>query len=208
MVQNSDRQLALGILGKLPWLTLGFLVFQCGVFAALGINDANASVFALNHTDDSALRHWAFDANAPLRNFGLNLISSLFVHANAEHFLTNGALAVIVLPAAERRLGVAPLSATLILGHFASLLGAFAAHRYLDQQSLAAGMSGAVLAAAALYLGVRLKKLAIPAFVVLCGVYALTALSAAVVHAPAAAIGLLFSLRTKEKQVERPSSAR
>lgn len=207
MVQNSDRQLALGILSKLPWLTLGFLVVQCAVFAALGINDANASVFALNNTDDSALRLWAFDANAPLRNLGLNIISSLFVHANAEHFLTNGALAVIALPAAEKRLGAGPLSATLILGHLASLLGSFAAHRYLDQHSLAAGMSGAVLAAASLYLGVRWKKMAIPVFVILCVFYALTALSAAIVHVPAAAIGLLFSLRTKEKQAERLSGA-
>jgi membrane associated rhomboid family serine protease len=200
MVANSDRSLALNTIAGLPWFSVLFILLQLIVFASLQINDANASVFALQNVDDSALRLWAFDAGAPFRNGGLNIISSLFIHANANHLFANIIPALIFLSFAEKRFGPSKVILWLALGHIAALAGALIAHRTLAQSSLAAGMSGAILAVITTIFAARWKGHTGFVCIAVSGFYLMFDIPSAVTHLPPLACSYLFALFSNQKK--------
>jgi membrane associated rhomboid family serine protease len=204
MVAKSDRSLALSIIARLPWFSVLFIMLQLIVFASMQINDANATVFAMQNIDDSALRDWAFDITKPFRNAGANVISSLFVHAHASHLYSNIFPALIFLPFAEKRFGTGRVALWLSFGHITALAGALVAHSALGQTSLVAGMSGALLAVVTFTFAARWRGHTGIVCAGVCGFYCFYNLPAAVAHIPPVAGSYLLALLSSRNKSAGP----
>lgn len=198
MVPQSNSQLARSVLFNLPWFTLGFLVVQFVCFVLSGLTSTEASFFALQATDDSQLQSWGFDLSNPLRNAGLNLFSSFFIHSGWEHFLSNLTMSFLVLALAERSFGKRKILLFLVFGHLAGLLGAFVAHRVLAQASIAVGMSAGVFSVGSAVLKERLGRVSYAVSGLFACLYALMDLPGFTAHI----FSILFGLTSKSNPSE------
>lgn len=194
MASHSDRQLAWNVVQNLPWLTLVLLLGQCLAFALLNLSDGRATVFALQADSDALLRNFAFDVSQPLRNFGLNFLSSFFVHSNADHFVSNLSFAGLVLFFAERMLGARVVLLLLALGHGVSLAGAAVAHSFLSQVALAAGMSGGLATLATVLAVEKWKGLGLGLTALFCISYGLMSPATLLVHLFPVGLGVYLAL--------------
>lgn len=200
MNPHSDQQLVRRVLARLPWFTLFFLATQVAVFALSNINDTNSGMFALQTTDDSILQRWAFDTRHPLKNAGFNILSSAFIHSSSTHLLANLVPAVFVLSLLELKSGTKAVIVALILGHVSALAGACLAHFWLNQPPLAAGISGAVMCAATLFLLKQWTRMALFFLLLNSIAYALTNFPGFVAHGFSLLAGGILFRRTKAKR--------
>lgn len=194
-VVRTDRQLISQMLKKLLWFSLVIIILQLCAFLLGGLTDDRSTLFSLQTGDSSGVLAGAFDLRNPLRNYGLNVLSSFFIHADSAHLYTNLVFALLVLIPLEMRSGKLFTSLMLGAGHLAGLLGAAVAFHFLSQPPLVAGMSGGLLAAAVPVLAARRKTFALTFLALLCIGWSIFSWHSFASHALPIAAGWLLSIR-------------
>ncbi|NBW82583.1 rhomboid family intramembrane serine protease [bacterium] len=190
MARQSDSQLARSALFNLPWLTLGIVFVQVVCFVFSSLSATEASFFALQAIDDSQLRTWGFDLSHPLRNAGLNVLSSFFIHSGWGHFISNLSMSFLVLFLAERSHSKRTILLYLLLGHLLGLIGAYVAYLSLSQPTIVVGMSAGIFAVAAAVLKARFGRTAYAVSCLLAFIYSYADFAGFTAHVFAILLGL------------------
>ena len=157
---RNDRQLVRQLIHKLPWFCVVIILAQICTFVLGSLTDDRSTLFSPQTGDASGALGGAFDLRSPLQNFGLNVLSSFFVHADETHLYTNLVFSFLVLIPLELRSGKLIAGLMLFSGHLAGLIGASFAFHFLSQPPLVTGMSGGLLAATVPLLAAKGKTFA------------------------------------------------
>lgn len=195
----SEKQLALGVLRRLPHVTWLVLAIQLAVLGFTS-ESVDGSLFGFAFPEENLTKILAFDVRSPSRFGGVTILSSFFAHESAVHFRNNALFFFLFGWLLENKKGKQALLVPLALGHCAALSGAMLAHHFYAQSPWVIGMSGGVLAL--VYPAVRLwNSFLALALVLLLGLAFLTlSVSLAVSHVPALLFGVVAGLVLKSEK--------
>lgn len=117
MNHHTDRQLALTWIRKLK----GFTTIMVGFMALVSFSINNQGLFSAEFSDP-LIHHLSFDLRSPFRDFGITLLTSVFVHFSFSHFFSNSIWLLLFGLKLEHTHGIKILLLTGLTGHFISLL--------------------------------------------------------------------------------------
>jgi membrane associated rhomboid family serine protease len=195
----TERELAHNLVRKLPWLTLSITALAF-ILTTLIETNAQEVAFSLQLRTDSFAGKLAFDSSAPLRLFGLTVLSSFFAHTDWNHFFSNAVWLVLIGSALELRKKRIQLLLALAGGHLIALLGGYVQARAFAGMPILLGMSGGVCFGALMWLGeTQSGYRSATVSLILFALCAFQPFGFFITHAIPAGAGFMFGLLLKQR---------